>query len=99
MIDINYAFNADGILVPQRIQKCHLAFFYGRHPRSFRRELEKFIYISDGWYYTKQECTKIFAQFGEITAAEVEAAKPRIADYFKQQRKRLRERYLGKIND
>ena len=34
--------------------------------------------------------------FGEITAAEVEAAKPRIAEYFKKQRLRLRERYFKK---
>jgi len=97
-MNLNYAYNADGILLPQRIQKCHLAFFYGRHPRSFRRELEKFIYVGEGWYYSKPETEKIFNHFGEITAAEVEAAKPRIAEYFKQQRKRLRERYLLKSN-
>lgn len=94
-MNLNYAFD-DGVLLPQQIQKCHLAFFYNRNPRSFRRELEKFIYIGEGWYYTKSETEKIFAHLGSITAAEVEAAKPRISEYYREQRKRLRERYLLK---
>ena len=66
----NYAFSDDtqeGILLPQRIRKSDLAFFYGRTPDTFRKEIDFFMEINRKRYYEKWEVVLIFKEFGSHT--------------------------------
>lgn len=85
----NYAFSDDtqeGILLPQRIRKSDLAFFYGRTPDTFRKEIDFFMEINCKRYYEKWEVVLIFKEFGSISRFEVDKAQPRIDQY----RRRIR---------
>lgn len=85
----NYAFSDDtqeGILLPQRIRKSDLAFFYGRTPDYFCREIDPFIDKTAKKYYDKYEVQIIFKEFGSISRFEVDNAMPRIEQY----RRRIR---------
>jgi hypothetical protein len=80
-----YAFSNDtpsGILLPQRIRKSDLAFFYGVTPRQFRRELSEVTYCTPyKHYYSLNEVEKIFKCFGPVSRADVENAKTAIEKY------------------
>ncbi len=85
----NYAFSDDtqeGILLPQRIRKSDLAFFYGRTPDYFAREIDFYVEKSSKRFYDKHEVQTIFKAFGTISRFEVDNAQPRIEQY----RRRIR---------
>lgn len=90
----NYIFDTEGFLTPQRLLKCELAFFYGKTPRHFRRELENLLYIKPGRYYSKSEVEKIMKTFDLISRDEVEAAQIRIKAYLADERERNKKRFL-----
>ena len=92
---MKYLFNEEGVLQPQRVLKCELAFFYGKTPRHFRRELENILYIKPGRYYTKAEVEKIMQAFDLISREEVEAAQDRIKAYLADERERNKKRFLN----
>lgn len=88
----------DGILQPQRIRKCDLAFYYGLHPNNFRKQIANFIYPRcKSYYYNPNEVEKIFRHLGPITENDVAEAQPRIEKYHRyimmQKRKRLKRKY------
>ncbi|MBQ3688479.1 MAG: hypothetical protein II937_01275 [Bacteroidales bacterium] len=90
----NYIYDLEGILTPQRLLKCELAYFYGKTPRHFRRELENVLCVKPGRYYTKSEVAKIMQTFDIISREDVEAAQPRIKAYLADERERNKNRYL-----
>ena len=90
----NYIFDTEGFLTPQRLLKCELAFFYGKTPRHFRRELENILFIKPGRYYSKAEVAKIMQAFDLISREEVEAAQDRIKAYLADERERNKARFL-----
>lgn len=90
----NYIFDIEGFLLPQRLLKCELAYFYGKTPRHFRRELENILFIKPGRYYTKAEVAKIMQAFDLISREEVEAAQERIKKYLAKERERNKARFL-----
>lgn len=90
----NYIFDNEGFLSPQRLLKCELAYFYGKTPRHFRRELENILYVKPGRYYSKAEVAKIMQAFDLISREEVEAAQDRIKAYLTKERERNKARFL-----
>jgi len=91
---MKYLFNEEGVLQPQRLLKCVLAFFYGKTPRHFRRELENVLCVKPGRYYSKSEVEKIMQAFDIISREEVEAAQDRIKAYLTKERERNKARFL-----
>lgn len=90
----NYIFDSEGFLLPQRLLKCELAYFYGKTPRHFRRELENILYVKPGRYYSKAEVAKIMQAFDLISREEVELAQDRIKAYLADERERNKKRFL-----
>ena len=91
----NYIFDNEGFLSPQRLLKCELAYFYGKTPRHFRRELENILYVKPGRYYTKAEGAKRMQAFDLISREEVELAQERIKAYLADERERNKARFLN----
>lgn len=91
---MKYLFNEEGVLQPQRLLKCELAYFYGKTPRHFRRELHNIMPIKSGRYYSASEVKKIMEKFDVIYQSDVEIALPRIEKYLKNEKKRNKMRFL-----
>ncbi len=77
----NYLYDEHGILLPQRLHKYELAYFYGRSPRQFRRELADIVYVNPGKYYSRKTVAAIMRHLDTIYREDVENAQPRIAEY------------------
>ena len=91
---MEYKFNKEGQLLPQRILKCALAFFYGKTPRHFRRKLAPILCSRAGRYYTPSEVKKIFNHFDVVYQQDVENAIPKINEYLRDERIRNKKRFL-----
>ena len=71
---LNFLFDKEENLKPQRIRKSELAAIYGVSLRTLRYELENRVYVEPRkWFYTIQECEKIFALLGTPDRTQVEA--------------------------
>ncbi len=85
-----YSFDDNGNLLPQRIRRCHLAFFYGVTPRQFRRELDDIMYVEPfRRYYSVKEVEMILKHLGQVTEADVHNAQKEIDNYLAKEKARL----------
>ena len=86
-------------LLPQMVKRHELAFFYGKHPSNFIKELELFLrFKPKKKYWTSEEVAKIIARIGRISDSDVKNAKERIETYLIRGEKRRKRRIFGTGN-
>lgn len=93
----SFKYDEEGILQPQIIQKCELAFMYNLTPQQFRLNIRFLVKIAQNRrFYSVNEVQSIFDKYGIITKTDVENAIPRIQAYYQNIRNRDLARWEAK---